>query len=350
MSAALRGRQPWNKPSSGRLFPDVMRRAVFDAERRAPGPGGACFDPARRRAVAALVDEMATLSAAEAPTARELTAEARALAKRPLREAGRDRALALVAHTLQIRRSTRVYAAAVAASRVDRLGDGARWLPTGVHAEAWEGDPWGRSARAAAFDVLEAITVAWPPPGAARVWHPPRAETLARVQALAAGALQGPDHLDPGERLALIERYEHDDWPLPERHLGDALDAIASLDRSAPAAGRDAQVALGEVVSACAALSWRLAPDRDRWQLLACTHDAARIIDGAGFAGGANADAARLLQRVQCLLGSLPELLARYRCAPDDEGALDRALSVAAEAVQTSLVALWVCASGRARA
>ena len=143
----------------------------------------------------------------------------------------------------------------------------------------------GVGLRTAALQTLEAMTVAWPPPGAAQVWHPPRQATIDEMKGIAAHALSGPHHIDPGTLLEMTEVEEQGRGSrIPEDLLGDAVMAYAAL----PVNG--VQFAVEQIVRDCATLNRMLAPDEERFQINGVADEAAEMIDGAGFAGGARAD------------------------------------------------------------
>ena len=303
------------------------------------------FDPARERAIVALACEALerTRDQRDAIEPDELVATGLSYARRPLAQIGRGHALELAGHALRLGcggEPSRAQLARTVERRSNARAAGDGPLPAAIRSIPWEIAPLGDGRvgfRSAALHTLEAVTVAWPPKGAARVWHPPRQMTIEQLREIAAHALSGPHHLDPGDLLEMTEREEQREVArIPEELFEDALAAYAAL----PING--AMFAVEEVVRSCAAINRMLCPAEDRYQIDAIAHEAAEVIDGAGFAGGARADLEHLFG---CLLGDLARIPGPLGHSAREPGRHERSVEAArgpAVAMRTGLIALWV--------
>lgn len=302
------------------------------------------FDPARERAILGLAEEALERGRSHGAPPEELVATASAHADTPLQRIGRERLLELAGQALRLGEEAEPNVEVIARSARGRAAlraAGNRALSVRIEPIAWEAATSGGvpavGFRAAALGLLEAITVAWPPPGAARVWHPARPQTVEQVQKLAARALAGPAHVDPGELLELTEWEEAANvGGLPEDLLADALHAYAAL----PVNG--VRFALARIVECCAGITRLVNPDAEGYQIGAVAQETASVIDGAGFAGGANTDLDELISHLLGDLAAIPGGLGRFARDPDRFRDTVDVLAWPAGAARRGLLAMWL--------
>lgn len=155
------------------------------------------------------------------------------------------------------------------------------------------------------------------------------------MRRLAARALAGGGGgLEPGELLEVTEWEEPDGLAMPEERLSDTLNAWMSMPRGASGA-------LQTVVRCCAAINLMVGPDQPHYQLGALVEEAAKIIDGAGFAGGARIDRELLVMVLGGSLANAAGPLGRVARGRVPAVAID-AVMYPADAMRVALIALWV--------
>jgi hypothetical protein len=214
-----------------------------------------------------------------------------------------------------------------------------RRRPDTLTSATWDATARFRTYRLVAEAILKSLTVAWPPADAALVWHSPRAATVEDVQALAAAALAGRTPGHPAEALELLEWKKSIGLDIPEELVGDALMAHRRLCLTGDRAR------LAQIVRLLADTNWLIERDESDYQITAVAHRAAAVIDGPGFAGGATANLVELVDHLHSGLTVIPGALGHL--ARDPEGKAGSALYWTAEALLTSLVALWLASSAR---
>jgi hypothetical protein len=278
------------------------------------------FDPARSQRMLELALEAAKRAKRRrGRTAPELGAAGLALANQPLEAVGERAVLELAGDAIRTADATGAQIERFIARRERERHYGAAVssaLPTFPWSElAEDSKPFMRAQflMSAATLAIEAITVTWPPKGAAAVWNPARPETVEAVEALVAHALSGPHHMDPGELLegsraladAGLER-------LPEDAYGDALAAIFTRDINGEA------FAVDRVIRELVELG-QLAWGNDE-VLRVATAKAARGLDASGLLGGARFSAEALVDEVAVRLAGFPGPLGRFLRSVDTDG------------------------------
>jgi hypothetical protein len=302
------------------------------------------FDPGRDRAIAELAAEALELTRDPRETIdpQELLETAFNYVDKPLERIGRQALLKLAGSALRLGAGGEPTDAKIRdwiTSRSLHHAIGSGPLPVTIQPHSWEAArltaPGG--FRIAALQTLEAMTVAWPPAAAARVWHPARQQTIDQVRHIAARALAGPTHIDPGVLLEITEWEDtREGGRIPEDLLADALGAYARLSATT------VQPAIGEIVRSCAALNGMICPDAADYQIHSVADEAAAAIDGAGFAGGATPSLPQLVDALLGTLVAIPGPLGRVVRDPTRyESAGDCAIWPAA-AMRIGLIVLWI--------
>lgn len=156
------------------------------------------------------------------------------------------------------------------------------------------------------------------------------------MRAIAARALAEPDPLDPSGLLGRTEREEEVGLQrIPEDVLEEALAAYMGIKVNGVDFG------VRQIVSCCAEINRMLEPGAERYVIHGVVLDAAEVIDGAGFAGGARASLTRPIDHLLAELASIPAELGRFARGAASEGA-SYAPYWPACAMRTGLIALWV--------
>lgn len=174
-------------------------------------------------------------------------------------------------------------------------------------------------ARAQGRHLLEVCSVLAPDPGCAELWPGPREETLGQVVEVAYEGLTAPPQESELEEL--------------EDLLARALMPGDMSNRSFPSPAFAQLAALGQL-------------DRRMYEAETCVpqaiEDAARVIDGGGFAGGAIVDLVALREAMQAEVTTFaPSVTRAVRSELDGEAREDNGRHWLGSAIRVTLVWLW---------